>query len=304
MKRTGKKSDSSFKEILISLMIPCFSILAVKGLVKFRGLMNLLNISYERLPMKQITYLHEWSALVFILLVIIHLVFQKKWFFRLKFFFFILSASAAVIIIIILISAFPTRHDNAAALESAEIREYNGENLSLISEFRENSIRGPQNIDIKKYRLKVGGLVKDSLSLKYDDVLKYNKYSKVITLHCVEGWSAKILWEGILLKDLFDAAGADKEADTVIFYAQDGYSSSLPLSYVLDNNILLAYEVNGVTLPPERGFPFQVAAEDKWGYKWVRWVTEIKLSDDPEYKGYWEKAGYNQDGDVAGPLFE
>lgn len=36
---------------------------------------------------------------------------------------------------------------------------------------------------------------------------------------------------------------------------------------------MLAYKMNGVTLPPERGFPFQVVAQSKWGYKWVKWVT-------------------------------
>jgi DMSO/TMAO reductase YedYZ molybdopterin-dependent catalytic subunit len=59
-----------------------------------------------------------------------------------------------------------------------------------------------------------------------------------------------------------------------------------------------------VTLPPERGFPFQVVAESKWGYKWVKWVTKIELSDDTDYKGYWEELGYNNDGGIEGPIFE
>jgi DMSO/TMAO reductase YedYZ molybdopterin-dependent catalytic subunit len=68
----------------------------------------------------------------------------------------------------------------------------------------------------------------------------------------------------------------------------------------MNNDILLAYKMNNVTLPPERGFPFQVVAEDKWGYKWVKWVTKIEISGDPNYKGYWESNGYDNNGDITG----
>jgi DMSO/TMAO reductase YedYZ molybdopterin-dependent catalytic subunit len=188
-------------------------------------------------------------------------------------------------------------------LKSVEIKNYQGENLSSVADVRENSIKGPQNIDINNYVLKIDGLVDKPLSLTYDQVLSHDKYSKVVTLNCVEGWSVKILWEGVKISDLLSAAGIKSEANTIIFHAYDGYTSSLPLSYIQDNDILLAYKMNGVNLPPERGYPFQVIAEDKWGYKWVKWVTEIEISNDPNFKGYWEKAGYSQKGDVSGSIF-
>lgn len=88
------------------------------------------------------------------------------------------------------------------------------------------------------------------------------------------------------------------EANTVVFRAYDGYSTSLPLSYIKDNDILLAYKMNGVTIPPERGYPFQVVAEDKYGYKWAKWVIEIEVTDDPSYLGYWESRGYSNTADI------
>lgn len=189
-------------------------------------------------------------------------------------------------------------------LESIEIKEYEGEDLSSITDFRENSIKGPQYIDRNTYKLKIHGLTENELNLSYGEVLEFDSYKKVVTLHCVEGWSTKILWEGILLKDLFEDAKVKQNANTVIFRAYDGYSTSLPLDFISDNDILLACKMNNVELPTERGFPFQVVAESKWGYKWVKWVTEIELSDDEDYKGYWENAGYNQDADIEGPIFE
>jgi DMSO/TMAO reductase YedYZ molybdopterin-dependent catalytic subunit len=192
----------------------------------------------------------------------------------------------------------------AIELEGVEVREYRGEKLSSINDFRENSIKGPQYVNLSGYVLEVSGLVENPREYAYEDVLSLRKYSKVVTLHCVEGWSVGILWEGILVEDLLEDVGVKPEANTVIFHAYDGYSTSLPLQYILDNDIIMAYRMNNVTLPPERGFPFQLVAEDKWGYKWVKWITRIELSDNAGYRGTWERRGYNQKGDVSGPVFE
>ncbi|MGZ4887354.1 MAG: molybdopterin-dependent oxidoreductase [Candidatus Aminicenantales bacterium] len=188
--------------------------------------------------------------------------------------------------------------------QNVEIREYRGEKLDPASKFEENSIRGPQRVDIRKYALKIGGLVDSPVSLTYGQVLAHDAESKITTIHCVEGWDVKILWEGVPITDLLGEAGVKPAANTVIFRSADGYSTSLPLDYLRKKNILLAYKMNGVPLPEERGFPFQVVAEDKWGYKWAKWVVAIELSDNPNFKGYWESRGYNAGGDHSGPIFE
>jgi DMSO/TMAO reductase YedYZ molybdopterin-dependent catalytic subunit len=180
-----------------------------------------------------------------------------------------------------------------------EVRDYEGQDLSSISDFRENSIKGPQQVNESTYRLTITGLVNKTVVFSYNDVLNgFQKYQKAVTLHCVEGWSVKILWEGFLLKDLLNEAGINPEAVVVIFYAYDGYSTSLPLNYILDNDILIAYEMNGLTLPPERGFPFQLVAESKYGYKWIKWVTQIELSNNTDYLGYWESRGFPNDANL------
>ncbi len=187
-------------------------------------------------------------------------------------------------------------------LAPAEIRQYEGENLSSINDFRENSIKGPQTVHLDSYALKVSGLIDNPLALTYDQVLALDPYSKVVTLHCVEGWDATILWEGVRIDDLLQQAKVQDAALIAIFHAADGYTSSLPVQYLKDKGILLAYRMNGVTLPAERGFPFVVVAEAKWGYKWVKWVTEIELSNDPTYKGYWEAFGYSSSGNLDQPF--
>ncbi len=189
-------------------------------------------------------------------------------------------------------------------LDGVEVREYEGEKLGSVNDFRENSIKGPQQVDKTSYKLTVTGLVDTPQEYTYSQVTSdHAAYEKVVQLDCVEGWSVKVLWGGVLVSDLIKEAGAKSSANTVIFRAADGYSTSLPLAYIEDNDILLAYKMNGVTLPAERGFPFELVAQDKWGYKWIKWVTEIELSGDTAYEGYWESRGYSNSGDRDKPSF-
>jgi DMSO/TMAO reductase YedYZ molybdopterin-dependent catalytic subunit len=214
---------------------------------------------------------------------------------------------SAIVLIVILIVAIIfvgvlvlwLRSNETNEYEHVEIREYEGENLSSITHFRENSIKGPQYIDNETYRLIVMGLVNNKHEYTYNQVLgNYSSIKKIVTLHCVEGWKVTLLWEGIPLSDLLADAEVKPEANVVILHAYDDYSTSMSLDYIIDNNIMIAYKMNNVTLPPERGYPFQLVAESKWGYKWIKWITAIELSDNEDYRGYWESRGYPNDADL------
>ena len=208
----------------------------------------------------------------------------------------LLLVAAVAIAGVFLVRGARQSSTNVDNLGAVEIREYQGTDLSSITAFHENSIKGLQQIDLESYRLRVDGLVENSLEYTLAEVTdNHQSYKKVVTLNCVEGWRVTILWEGVLVKELIEEAKASPEANTVIFHAYDGYTTSLPLDYIMGQDIMLAYKMNGVVLPPERGAPFQLVAESKWGYKWIKWVTEIELSDDVSYQGYWESRGYSND---------
>lgn len=195
--------------------------------------------------------------------------------------------------------------DNTIILDNVEIREYQGEKLSSINDFRENSIEGPQYIDKANYTLKITGLIENSKNYSYNEILNnFKTYKKVITLFCVEGWNTKILWEGILINDILKEVEPESDAKIIIFHAYDGYTTSLSLDYIEKNNIILAYKMNNVTLPPERGYPFQLVAESKWGYKWIKWITEIEISENEYYKGYWEQRGYSNNANLNESFFD
>lgn len=186
----------------------------------------------------------------------------------------------------------------AKNLGSVEILAYEGKPLTDFKTLPDNSVRGPQSVELAAYRLVIDGAVQTPQRLTYADVLARPRYQKLITLHCVEGWSATGLFEGVLMKDLLALATPLASAVTVIFHGQDDYTTSLPLATVLERNMLLAYRVNNEDLVPRNGYPFQLAAEDKLGYKWCKWVVRIELSTDPDFKGFWERQGYGNDAEV------
>ena len=201
--------------------------------------------------------------------------------------------------LIIYLSPIRSRFNQPIILQGVEVKEYQEQKLSSVTDFRENSIKGPQYVDINNYHLKIDGLVGQPKDYTYDEVLNnFTSYKKVVTLNCVEGWSATILWEGKLLKDILNQAEVLSNAKVIIFHAVDGYTSSFPIDYILNNNVIMAYKMNDVVLPPQEGFPFFLVAEDKWGYKWVKWINEIELSDNINYRGYWESRGYTNGGDL------
>ncbi|MCW4028679.1 MAG: molybdopterin-dependent oxidoreductase [Candidatus Bathyarchaeota archaeon] len=203
-----------------------------------------------------------------------------------------IAISLILVVLGLIVVTVVLQSSQSSMLYPAEVREYKGEDLSSVGDIRENTVKGIQYINGSTYRLQISGKVNQTAEYTYDQVLNdFPSYQKVVTLYCVEGWSAKILWEGVLVSDLLEHAGVDSNATTVIFYASDNYSTALPLSYIADNQILLAYKVNDITLPPERGFPFQLVAESQYGYKWIKWVTQIEVSDNPDYLGYWESRG-------------
>jgi len=180
-----------------------------------------------------------------------------------------------------------------------EIREYNGVRLDPSVGPRDNSISGIQQVDINNYQLKITGLVDNPVTFSYDQVLAKESFERLITLYCVEGWDATILWKGVRITELMADARVREDAKTVIFHCIDGYTTSMPLETIENRDILLAYSSNGITLPESMGFPFIVVAEDKLGYKWARWVNEIELSNDLQYKGYWESLGYPNDANIG-----
>jgi len=215
---------------------------------------------------------------------------------------------AAVLTIAILMGAWiiaflqTTSITPTQTLYPTEVRQYQGQNLSSINNVYENAIKGTQYINQTTYQLTVTGLVNKTLQITYNDTVNnHQHYQQVVTLYCVEGWSAKILWEGILVNDLLQEAGISQNATVVIFHASDGYTTALPVDYIIQNHIMIAFKMNEVTLTPQIGWPFMLVSQSQYGYKWIKWITQIEVSNNTGYLGYWESRGYPNNATVPKP---
>ncbi len=152
-------------------------------------------------------------------------------------------------------------------------------------------------IDVEYWRLSVDGLVENDLSLTYDEILAFSSKSEIVTLKCVDGPTGTADWKGVKLSIILDMAGILDNATEVVFYAADDYSSSLTLEDALQDDVILAYEMNGEVLPVDHGYPLRLVAPGKYGYKWVKWITHIEVVG-YDYKGFWESRGWNDEADI------
>lgn len=153
------------------------------------------------------------------------------------------------------------------------------------------------NINLESDRLTVDGGVTRPLSLRYDELGRQTQQTQKSLLQCVGGAKGQASWEGIPLKTILESAGVGPDVKKVIFYAADGYESSIPIATALKPDSLLALTMNGESLWPKHGWPVRLVLPGKYGYKQVKWITRIELTT-RRHKGFWEQRGYGDDGSI------
>lgn len=153
-------------------------------------------------------------------------------------------------------------------------------------------------IDLKKWSLVIDGEVENPLELSWNDVLELPKVESVSDFHCVEGWSVLGLkWEGVRFKYIVDLVKPNASAKFVSFECADGYTTSLSLKELLEENVLLAYKLDGKPLEEGLGAPLRLVVPDKYAYKSAMWITRVSFTSKKEL-GYWERRGYSDTADV------
>jgi DMSO/TMAO reductase YedYZ molybdopterin-dependent catalytic subunit len=152
----------------------------------------------------------------------------------------------------------------------------------------------------EEWVIRVDGLVEKPLTLDHAAWLALERFDQTVDFHCVEGWSVDdVRWGGVVPSVLLDLAGVKPEATHVTFYAAGGtYKDGLPLDLVRDPQTVLADRLNDEPLPPAHGGPLRLVVPDQLGYKNVKWVERLEVTD-TQVEGYWEKRGYPVDAPVT-----
>jgi DMSO/TMAO reductase YedYZ molybdopterin-dependent catalytic subunit len=146
------------------------------------------------------------------------------------------------------------------------------------------------------YRLHIGGLVRHPLVLSLPQLTSMSSVRVVRDYHCVTGWSVPhVVWTGIRLRDLLAVAGPLPAASFALFHSADGsYTESLSLDQANLSDVLLAYKLNDQPLSHEQGFPLRLVIPEMYGFKNIKWLDRITLSEQLAL-GYWEMRGYAND---------
>lgn len=158
--------------------------------------------------------------------------------------------------------------------------------------FPEYHIAPEAPIAPRGWRLVVGGMVRQPLSLSLDDLQRMQRTDLRVRHYCVEGWTAVASWHGVSVAELAARAGADPRAGFVEFRSFDeGYWSSWDRASAFHAQTILAYGMNGEPLAPGHGAPLRLYAAVKLGYKMVKYLTEVRFLP-RQTGGYWEDQGY------------
>ncbi len=150
-----------------------------------------------------------------------------------------------------------------------------------------------------KFLLRIEGLVERPYSLSMRDLEAMKDVTEFVTLQCIGnpiGGDAisNALWDGVTLRKIIEKAGPRQGIVKAAFFAEDGYSDSIPYSLALSEDVFLAFRMNGQPLPAVHGFPLRVIVPGIYGMKNVKWVSKIELVN-YDFKGYWEKRGWSDD---------
>ena len=133
----------------------------------------------------------------------------------------------------------------------------------------------PDPIDGASWRLAVEGAVGRSLDLRYTDLERMARSSRVAVLDCTGGWFAHQRWAGVPLAALLDAAGLEEGAHSVSVESVTGYGRRFSLEEARE--LLLATHVAGTPLAHGHGFPARLVVPDGRGFEWVKWVVRIRV---------------------------
>ena len=161
------------------------------------------------------------------------------------------------------------------------------------------------NVDLDTWQLRIHGMVDNEIVLSYQDILDMPQIERTITICCVSNeiggpYIGNAVWQGVLLKDLLERAGVNRDAEQVFSRSIDGWTCGFPLEVALDGrDAMLAIGMNGEPLPLEHGFPARLIVPGIYGYvSATKWLKEIVINKWSDAMGYWIPLGWARDAPI------
>jgi DMSO/TMAO reductase YedYZ molybdopterin-dependent catalytic subunit len=169
-------------------------------------------------------------------------------------------------------------------------------------------------VDGASWRLTVCGRVREEKTLCLDALRELPSVTRTVTMECAGNGRAKLsprplsqpwlleavgnaTWTGVRVRDVVEPldgavdvlfSGLDRGVEGGV---EQRYERALPVAEALASDVMLAYEVNGVPLPPQHGYPLRLLVPGWYGMTSVKWLGEITVLDEP-FRGYQNETAY------------
>ncbi|MGJ3238132.1 MAG: sulfite oxidase-like oxidoreductase [Anaerolineae bacterium] len=172
---------------------------------------------------------------------------------------------------------------------------------SLTAKFPVLTYGPTPKFDPTTWDLRVFGEVEKEMSWTWDAFTQLPTTTLTTDIHCVTRWSKfDTTWEGVPFKDFIKLFGVKDTARYVIAHCDYGYTTNLPIEAMLEDDVLLAYKYEGEHLSEahlmDHGGPLRTLVPKRYLWKSAKFVRALEFSKEDK-PGFWEKAGYHNDGD-------
>lgn len=157
--------------------------------------------------------------------------------------------------------------------------------------------RQTMHISPANWSLTISGLVKQEITLNFQQFTALPQVKLIADIHCVTDWSIlNTIWEGVSTSELKHLVQILPAAKFVMLYSADGYYTNLSLEDFFAEDVILAMKFNEATLTPEYGYPVRLIVPRLYFWKSAKWVKGIKFMANNQ-PGFWESRGYHNHGD-------
>lgn len=130
------------------------------------------------------------------------------------------------------------------------------------------------------WRLSVDGMVARPASFSIEELRRQPARSQITHLACEEGWSFIAEWIGVPLSHVLEVAGILPQAKYVVYFSiQDYWWDSIDMADALHPQTLVTYGMNGGKLPVGHGGPLRLRVPRQLGYKSVKYITRLTVTD-------------------------
>jgi DMSO/TMAO reductase YedYZ molybdopterin-dependent catalytic subunit len=157
--------------------------------------------------------------------------------------------------------------------------------------------RTPSYPDLARWDFRVFGEVATPFTLNWGEFRQLPTATVTLDIHCVTRWSKlDTAWEGVPFTHIAEVAQPSSAARFVIFHAEGGFTSNVPLEVAMDPQCLLAWSYDGKPLEPDHGYPLRAIVPGKYFWKSAKWLRGVEFSAEDRL-GFWERNGYSNSAD-------